>query len=147
MTRMLLAATASVAALGAFGSAAQAQMMGGFHGNQSGSGFVRFETGHGDRFDGGGFGGCFPSGDVRLRERGEGRDGHGGHSGGHHGNRCGDTFLGYYGGEWALYNNRSFDSDSFNGWWHDRPDRAYPAWVQRNQNCLRPWFSGDTLTC
>jgi len=53
----------------------------------------------------------------------------------------------YEGGEWALYNNRSWESDSFNDWWHDRPDRAYPAWMRRNQNCERPWISGDRGTC
>jgi hypothetical protein len=38
-------------------------------------------------------------------------------------------------------------SDSFNDWWHDRPDRAYPRWVGNNQNCERKWFAGDTLRC
>ena len=38
-------------------------------------------------------------------------------------------------------------SDSFNDWWHDRPDRAYPRWVANNQNCERKWFAGDTLRC
>lgn len=38
-------------------------------------------------------------------------------------------------------------SDSFNDWWHDRPDRAYPRWVQNNQNCERKWWGGDTLRC
>jgi len=38
-------------------------------------------------------------------------------------------------------------SDSFNDWWHDRPDRAYPRWVTANQNCERKWFAGDTLRC
>jgi hypothetical protein len=48
-------------------------------------------------------------------------------------------------GEWARYNNRSFESDSFNGWWHDRPDRAYPAWVRGNpmmENCRVYWAGG-----
>jgi hypothetical protein len=53
----------------------------------------------------------------------------------------------WYGGEWALYNNRSWAPDSYNDWWHDNPSRAYPAWMQRNQDCSRKWFSGDTLTC
>lgn len=53
----------------------------------------------------------------------------------------------YEGGEWALYNNRSFESDSYNDWWHDRPDRAYPAWMRRNHNCERAWISGDTRVC
>src|SRR5215203_3940235 len=48
-------------------------------------------------------------------------------------------------GEWAQYNNRTFESDSFNGWWHDRPDRAYPAWMRNNQNmpnCRLYWAGG-----
>jgi hypothetical protein len=51
------------------------------------------------------------------------------------------------GGEWARYNNPSFQSDSYNDWWHDRPDRAYPAWVRNNQNCARQWYAGNTLRC
>jgi hypothetical protein len=43
--------------------------------------------------------------------------------------------------------NRSFDPDKWNDWWHDRPDRAYPAWMKRNQDCARMWYSGDVLTC
>lgn len=38
-------------------------------------------------------------------------------------------------------------SNSFNDWWHDRPDRAYPRWLQTNQNCERPWYAGTTLRC
>ncbi len=60
---------------------------------------------------------------------------------------CGDGFGGWYGGEWALYNNRTWESDSYNDWWHDNPERAYPAWMRRNQDCSRQWFSGDTLRC
>jgi hypothetical protein len=41
----------------------------------------------------------------------------------------------------------TWKSDSFNDWWHDRPDRAYPRWVGNNQNCERKWFAGDTLRC
>jgi hypothetical protein len=147
MTRMLLAAAACVAALGAGTVSAQAQMFAGYHGTPSaGSGFTRVEVGHDGRFGRGGFDNCFSSRDVRFSESGEGRH-HGDGDGRHRGDRCGDGFIDYYGGEWALYNNRSFDSDSYNGWWHDRPDRAYPAWMRRNQDCQRPWFSGDTLTC
>jgi len=60
---------------------------------------------------------------------------------------CGDGLGGWYGGEWALYNNRTWEADSYNDWWHDRPDRAYPAWMRRNQDCSRQWYSGDTLSC
>ena len=55
----------------------------------------------------------------------------------------------YYGGQWAAYNNQSWRSDSYNDWWHDRPDRAYPRWVQHNQNCTvdRMWWSGSGWHC
>ena len=38
-------------------------------------------------------------------------------------------------------------SDSFNDWWHDRPDRAFPRWTQTNQNCERIWWSGSGWRC
>ena len=38
-------------------------------------------------------------------------------------------------------------SDSFNDWWHERPNRSYPAWVQRNYDCQRQWWQGNVLTC
>ena len=54
-----------------------------------------------------------------------------------------------YGGEWALYNNRTWEADSYNDWWHDRPDRAYPRWIQQNANCApeRMWWSGSGWHC
>ena len=55
--------------------------------------------------------------------------------------------LGHYGGEWALYNNRSFESDSYNDWWHDRPDRAYPRWMSNNQDCQRQYWTGNGWRC
>ena len=54
---------------------------------------------------------------------------------------------GWYGGEWALYNNRSWQSDSYNDWWHDRTDRAFPRWMSRNEGCEKPWYSGNVLVC
>ena len=51
------------------------------------------------------------------------------------------------GGEWALYNNRTWESDSYNDWWHDRPDRAYPRWMSTNQDCQRQWWSGGGWRC
>ena len=39
---------------------------------------------------------------------------------------CGGDGWAYVDSEWALYNNRSCDPDSYNDWWHDRPDRAFP---------------------
>jgi hypothetical protein len=58
-----------------------------------------------------------------------------------------DIVMDWYGGEWALYNNRSWSPDSYNDWWHDRPDRAYPAWMRHNEGCARQWYAGDTLRC
>lgn len=56
-----------------------------------------------------------------------------------------------WGGDWAYFNNRSFQPDSYNDWWHDRPDRAYPRWVQRQRGkaCTqdRMWWSGGGWTC
>jgi hypothetical protein len=43
--------------------------------------------------------------------------------------------------------NRSFDADKWNDWWHERPDRAFPRWMTRNQDCARKWYSGDVLSC
>jgi hypothetical protein len=73
------------------------------------------------------------SGGVRI---------HRGHGGG---------FPGYYSSGYNDYGdydaNRSFDPDKWNDWWHDRPDRAFPRWMSRNQDCARRWYSGDVLTC
>jgi hypothetical protein len=52
-----------------------------------------------------------------------------------------------YGGEWALYNNRTFEPDSYNDWWHERTERSYPRWLQNNQNCERRWWGGGTWRC
>ena len=65
--------------------------------------------------------------------------------------RFGDGFA-YADGEWALYNNRAFDPDSYNGWWNDRPDRAFPRWVQEQHargTCApdRMWWSGSGWHC
>ena len=68
------------------------------------------------------------------------------------GSSCNVFVPGWYGGEWSLYNNRSFEPDSFNGWWHDRPDRAYPRWVQEARQTGRcdpdrMWWSGSGWHC
>ena len=58
---------------------------------------------------------------------------------------------GYYSSGYNDYGdydaNRSFDPDKWNDWWHDRPDRAFPRWMSRNQDCARRWYSADVLTC
>lgn len=45
--------------------------------------------------------------------------------------------------------DRSWNSDNFNDWWHDRPDRAYPRWVWHNRDCTedRMWWSGAGWRC
>lgn len=43
--------------------------------------------------------------------------------------------------------NRGWASDSYNDWWHDRPDRAYPRWMSINQECERKWWSGSGWRC
>ena len=50
-------------------------------------------------------------------------------------------------GDWALNNNRSWEPDSFNDWWHERPSRAYPRWFQNNGNCDRLWWGGGVWRC
>ena len=53
----------------------------------------------------------------------------------------------YYDDYREYQGDTAWKSDSFNDWWHDRPDRAYPRWVTTNQNCERKWFAADTLRC
>jgi hypothetical protein len=65
----------------------------------------------------------------------------------HHGR--GDADGGWWGGWYDADLNRSWDSDSYNDWWHDRPDRAYPRWVQHNEGCEadRMWQGGGVWRC
>lgn len=88
---------------------------------------------------GGGFSGGFVQ-HPGLGDHHSGRFGRGGGSGSSHG-------VWVNGGQWAQYNNPAFKSDSYNDWWHDRPDRAYPAWMRNNKNCERQWYAGATLRC
>lgn len=52
-----------------------------------------------------------------------------------------------------FYGNREYQGDSawrpngFNDWWHERPHRSYPAWMARNTNCERLWWSGGDWRC
>jgi hypothetical protein len=54
---------------------------------------------------------------------------------------------GYRGGNWADANNRGFEADSYNDWWHDRPDRSMPRWLSQNQGCERRWWSSAGWRC
>jgi hypothetical protein len=138
MTKMLLAAAGSIAIVLSAG-AGQAQ------------------SHHGSRHDGPvgsfvnpGFAGCGAvggqrsgRGDHRGDDRGDRRDDRRGAS-----NFCSTgVVMDWYGGEWAKWNNRTWEPTSYNDWWHEEPARAYPAWMQRNQDCSRQWYSGDTLRC
>ena len=83
-------------------------------------------------------------GDFRRDHRGDGN---------HRRHHDGDGVIGAgwgYGGynDYGDYDaNRSFDPDRWNDWWHERPERAFPRWMSRNQGCERLWYSGDVLTC
>jgi hypothetical protein len=70
---------------------------------------------------------------------------HDGHRRGRAGDRAFGAGLAWYDSDL----NRSWDSDSYNDWWHDRPDRAYPRWVQRNEGCDegRMWQGGGVWRC
>jgi hypothetical protein len=79
------------------------------------------------------------------------RGGGAGHRDGNFGCDGGDGWA-YADGSWALYNNRSWEPNSYNDWWHDRPDRAYPRWVteQRMRGTCDPdrmWWSGSGWHC
>jgi hypothetical protein len=87
--------------------------------------------------------------EFRRHHRDGGRDGDDGFPRRHRAVECAAFFGGPWGAPegWALYNNRSWESDSFNDWWHDRPERAYPRWIQNNQNCDRMWWGGGVWRC
>jgi hypothetical protein len=75
-----------------------------------------------------GFGGGFDNGFRRDRRRLRGTD----------------TILVY---DRDYQGDTAWRPDSFNDWWHERPNRSYPAWVLRNQDCQRSWWNGATLRC
>lgn len=52
--------------------------------------------------------------------------------------------LGIYDSRFA---SRSWEPDSYNDWWHERPERSYPRWMQNNQNCERRWWGGGGWRC
>ena len=95
---------------------------------------MQFSARSGSGHHGGGF-------DRRDGRRHDGRRDDGRRHRGH-----GDDVV-YYDGYREYQGDSAWKSDSFNDWWHDRPDRAYPRWVANNQNCERKWFAGDTLRC
>lgn len=60
------------------------------------------------------------------------------------GTRASDTIFVY---DRGYQGDSAWRPESFNDWWHERPNRSYPAWVQRNQNCQRTWWQGEELRC
>jgi hypothetical protein len=131
MRSMLLPAAAAIAAIAIPAAPAAAQ-------SAAHAGFVA-GSGEGGNHDGGGF--------PDWRDgRGFDRDGRDGRHGRRRGN---DIIVGplAWSEAWALYNNRTFEPDSYNDWWHDRPDRAYPRWMQSNRDCQRMWWSGGGWRC
>ena len=71
-----------------------------------------------------------------------------GFSGRHHGgfrhNRRDDGVFIY---DRDYQGDTAWRSDSFNDWWHDNPERAYPRWMSNNQNCEKQWYQGNILRC
>lgn len=60
-----------------------------------------------------------------------------------------DGFFGPWNYSYDFDGNRSFDPDKWNDWWHERPWRAYPRWVQNNRDCdpSRMWQGGGVWRC
>src|SRR6185312_8467935 len=127
MHRLLLTAASAAVLIGTSPALAQSLAAAGFSSSEGGS---RIHALYG-RPAGGNFHGVR----VHRGHGGDGRfDGAGYYSSGY--NDPGDYDA-----------NLSFDPDKWNDWWHDRPDRAFPRWMTRNQDCARRWYSADVLTC
>jgi hypothetical protein len=64
------------------------------------------------------------------------------------GGRSADIIWGGYDLQ-SSYDDRDWAPETGNDWWHDRPDRAFPRWVQHNENCTpdRMWWSGSGWHC
>lgn len=58
-----------------------------------------------------------------------------------------------FGEGFAYFGDREYQGDiawratSYNDWWHERPWRSYPRWVQSNENCERQWQGGGVWRC
>jgi hypothetical protein len=55
----------------------------------------------------------------------------------------GDIFF----GEREYQGDSAFRPEGFNDWWHERPWRSYPRWVQSNDGCEREWQGGGVWRC
>lgn len=64
------------------------------------------------------------------------------------GDRVSETVvLGPWGWDSDRPSDRAWEPNSYNDWWHDRPDRSFPRWVQQNAGCERRWWSGGAWRC
>ena len=140
MIRLLLASAAAVGAVSipAIPAWAQVSAASGFAAS-SGSGW---SSGSGVAVHrGGGRLSGFPGWTDARRHR-DGRDGR------HHRRRDGFDLPFFYGGDWGYFDpNRSWEPDSYNDWWHERPARNTPRWVQDNGRCERMWWGGEGWRC
>lgn len=51
-------------------------------------------------------------------------------------------------GDREYQGDTTWRADSFNDWWHDRPDRSFPRWVgATNGSCERQWWSDAGWHC
>ena len=67
-----------------------------------------------------------------------------GHNGDRRRGRRGDTVLFY---DRDYQGDTAWRASSYNDWWHERPERAYPRWMAKNQDCQRLWWSGGGWRC
>jgi len=37
--------------------------------------------------------------------------------------------------------------ESYNDWWHERPNRSFPRWISNNGRCERIWWGGEGWRC
>ena len=107
---------------------------------------------HAQRLGESGFTGTTTGGHAAVRNRGFGRDDRGRGEWRRDRDRARDRRDRFGRSDFYLpYRDYQGDTlwrpDSFNDWWHERPQRAYPAWMARNKNCERMWWSGGDWRC
>jgi hypothetical protein len=132
MKNVLLAAAVSLAAL-ALPATAEARDRGGAQ-FAAGPAGVTVHLGNPGGFDGG----------FQHDHHGRDRDRHDRRR---HRDFDGGFLIGSWDREWQ--GDTAWRADSYNDWWHERPWRSYPRWVQNNQNCEpdRMWWSGGGWHC
>ena len=77
-----------------------------------------------------------------LRRDGPRHDGNRGRDG--RGRRNGDSVFIY---DRDYQGDTAWRAQSYNDWWHERPNRSYPRWMANNQDCQRMWWSGGGWRC